>query len=323
MAHRWNNGSGWSIARRSIMPAFPARCARAFTLIELVVVLAILVVLIGLLMAAVQKAREAADRRQCIHNLGQLGSACQNCNATIGRLPPGVGWFPDKSPPTPGEKGAYGNALFHLLPYLSQDNLYKSSEVGGLSFAGNNNVYASPVKILLCPSDPTVGGDGLVKDNQGKVWGASSYAGNAQVFTQVDAQGNLLDPQGAARIPATFSDGTSNTILFAEKYSRCTSLVWPEGGSFWSYWITDRSGQPLHPAFAISWSRGSIGPNSRFQLNPRPSDCDPTLAATGHAGGMEVGLADGSVRFVSARISGETWWAACTPNGGEVFGNDW
>jgi prepilin-type N-terminal cleavage/methylation domain-containing protein len=301
----------------------PVGSARAFTLIELLVVIAIIAILLGLVLSAVQKARAAAARLQCSNNLKQLGLACHLCNDAMGRLPPGIGWFPGTAPPPPGQPGAVGIVLFHLLPYLEQDNLYKSSDVGGLCFAGNNGVYSRPVKIFLCPSDPTVGAGGLVQDNQGRVWGASSYAGNAQVFAQVDAQGNLLNPQGAARIPTTFEDGTSNTILFAEKYARCTNFAWYEGGSFWAYWVTDRSAQPLHAGFAISWTRGSIGPNSRFQLNPRPTDCDPTLTSTGHSGGMEVGLADGSVRFVASSLSGDTWWAACTPSGGEVLGNDW
>jgi prepilin-type processing-associated H-X9-DG protein len=81
----------------------------------------------------------------------------------------------------------------------------------------------------------------------------------------------------------------------------------------------------LHPGFAISWTplEYSIGPGSKFQLNPRQGNCDPTRTSTGHTGGMQVGLADGSVRFVSAGIGGETWWAACTPAGGEVLGPDW
>jgi prepilin-type N-terminal cleavage/methylation domain-containing protein len=305
------------------MSAFPARGARAFTLIELLVVIGIIAILIGLLLAAVQKVREAAARMQCSNNLKQLVLACHNCNDTNGRLSPGVGWFPGYAQPPPGGTGAYGNALFHVLPCVEQDNLYQKSKAGGVYFAWNNNVYAVPVKLFLCPSDPTVGGDGLVKDSQGKVWGASSYAGNAQVFTQVDPQGNLVNPQGAARISASFPDGTSNTILIAEKYARCTNLAWPEGGNFWAYWVTGPASWPLHPGFAVSWRRYSIGASSRFLLNPRPTDCDPTLTSTGHTGGMEVGLADGSVRFLSSGISGDTWWAACTPNGGEVLGNDW
>ena len=299
------------------MSVFPARGARGFTLIELLVVIALIALLAGLLLPAVQKVRQAAAWIQCSNNLRQLGIASQHCDGTVGRLPPGIGWFPGDG------AGAYGNAFFHLLPYLEQDNLYQQSDVGGFFFAGNNQVFAQPVKTFLCPSDPTVGGDGTVQDNQGKVWGASSYAGNVQVFATVKPDGEFVNPQGAARLAATFPDGTSNTILFAEKYARCTNFAWPEGGTFWAYWGTGGSAQPLHPGFAISWSRGSIGPNSLFQLNPRPSGCDPTLASTGHAGGMEVGLADGSVRFLSAGISGETWWAACTPAGGEVLGADW
>jgi hypothetical protein len=305
------------------MPAFRAGGARGSTLIELLVAVAIITVFIGLVLVAVEKARDGAARMQCSDNLRQLGGACQRCNDTIGRLPPGIGWFPADAPQPPGQAGAYGNAFFHLLPYLGQDNLYQSSDVGGLHFAGNNNVSSQPVKLFLCPVDPTPGRDGLVQDNQGKVWGASGYAGNAQVFAQVDPQGNLLNPQGTAHIPASFPDGASNTILFAEKYARCTNVSWPEGGNSWAYSVSGSSGQPLHPGFAVSWTRRSIGPGSRFQVDPRPNDCDPTLASTGHPGGMEAGLADGSVRFVSARISGDTWWAACTPAGGEPLGPDW
>jgi prepilin-type N-terminal cleavage/methylation domain-containing protein len=302
------------------MSSFPARGARGFTLIELLVVIAIIALLIGLLLAAVQKVRESAARIQCSNNLKQVVLACHNCHDTNEKLPPGIGWFPGNG------SGGYGNALFHLLPYIEQDNLYKNSwsDVAGFFFADFNNVYAQPVKTFLCPSDPTVS-DGKVKDNTGKVYGASSYAGNVQAFATVKPNGELITPQGAARIPATFQDGTSNTILFAEKYARCTSSAWPEGGSFWAYSVTGPLVKPLHPGFAISWTplEYSIRPGSKFQLNPRPTDCDPTRTSTGHTGGMEVGLADGSVRFLSAAISGDTWWAACTPAGGEVLGSDW
>jgi hypothetical protein len=121
------------------------------------------------------------------------------------------------------------------------------------------------------------------------------------------------------------TDGTSNTILFAEKYARCTNNSFPEGGNFWAYWVTGATVRPLHPGFAISWTRYSIGPHSKFQTRPRQymGHCDPTLASTPHVAGMQVCLADASVRTVSSGVSGTTWWAACTPQGDEVLESDW
>jgi prepilin-type N-terminal cleavage/methylation domain-containing protein len=301
------------------MPRFRSHTTAGFTLIELLVVLAIIAALIGLLVPAVQKVREAANRSTCSNNLRQLGLATHHCHDQFGRFPPGLGWFPG---PT---SGAYGIVFFHLLPYLEQDNLYKSSYANGTHFAGNNNVYATPVKSYLCPSDPSVGPQGRVTDNQGKTWGAGCYAGNAQVFCEVDRDGVIRNPQGTPRVPASFPDGTSHTLLFAEKYARCTNGNYREGGTFWAYWLTDSSLQPLHPGFAISWNGYSIGPGSKFQVQPSPylGNCDTTLASTAHAGAMLVCLADGSVRALSAAVSRTTWWSACTPAGHEVLGPDW
>jgi prepilin-type processing-associated H-X9-DG protein len=108
-------------------------------------------------------------------------------------------------------------------------------------------------------------------------------------------------------LPQTFLDGTSNTLLFAEKYARCG-----EGGSLWGrsdpdFWM---------PAFAV-WSMG------KFQVRPTEEECDPRLASTPFSGGLNVALADGSVRTLSPGMSQKTWWAACTPMGGEVLGADW
>ena len=72
----------------------------------------------------------------------------------------------------------------------------------------------------------------------------------------------------------------------------------------------------------IVWT---IGTGSKFQVQPAPflGNCDPTRTATAHPGGIQVGLADGSVRTLTRSMSNDTWWAAVTPSGGEVLGSDW
>jgi prepilin-type N-terminal cleavage/methylation domain-containing protein len=310
-----------------------SRRQRGFTLIELLVVIAIIAVLIGLLLPAVQKVREAANRVLCGNNLRQIGLANHNfATDHNGLLPTGKGWFPG-----PPNSGARGQWLFHLLPYLEQDNLYKCSYNGAFYDSYNDDVTAKPIKSFVCPSDPSAGSNGVVTDNiQGLRWGAGCYASNAQVYGKVDAENRFITSQWTAMIPASFPDGTSNTILCAEKYAHCTNAASPEGGSLWGYWGKYppnpqapewyNHNYPLFPAFALSWTANSIsiGPASKFQVQPSPylGNCDPTRASTAHAEGILVCLADGSVRLLSPGISPATWWALCTPAGGEVLG-DW
>jgi prepilin-type N-terminal cleavage/methylation domain-containing protein/prepilin-type processing-associated H-X9-DG protein len=295
------------------MYRFKSRRVRGFSLIELLVVVAIIAVLLGLLVPAVQRVREAANRVKCANNLKQLGLACHSCVDAYGRLPPGIGWFPGKKP---AAGNGYGNGIFHLLPFIEQQDLHDSSlGSNGAYDPGNNTVYAKSLLILNCPSDPSVGAGGSAT-YQDKPWGASSIAGNAQVFSTVDpATGKLLRVDGATRLADLDPKGPSNIILFAEKYARCTNLVWSddEGGSLWAYDVVGNGAKPLHPGFEISWAAYTVGPDSLFQVNPPPDNCDPTLASSGHVGGMNVCLADGHVHFISARISGTTWWAHCTP----------
>jgi prepilin-type N-terminal cleavage/methylation domain-containing protein len=327
-----------------------ARCG--FTLIELLVVIAIIGILIALLLPAVQKVREAANRIKCDNNLRQLTLACHNANDTTGSMPPGLGYFPDYTlnGNVPTDNGfGYGTVLFLLLPYLEQNNLYNSC-YGTFGppypygyFPAFGNGFAQVVKTYNCPSDPSNTGDAITDDQTGNgpvpynPWGPSSYAANVQVFCLVNNDFTLSDLQGYPVIPRSFPDGTSNTILFAEKYARCTNAT-ADGGSYWGYWSqspTDSTGLLYGPKAAamalyspgdVAWGNpNSVGPNSKFQMLPTPAigNCDPTLTATGHAGGIQVALADGSTRSVAQSISGTTWWAACTPWGGEVLGSDW
>src|SRR5438309_1335870 len=147
-----------------------SRSRRGFTLIELLVVIAIIAILIGLLVPAVQKVREAAARSQCSNNLKQIGIGTHNMHDQLSKLPPSRGFFPGDGS---SSFGNYGTYLFHLLPYIEQDNLLKS---GGpiVNFpAGNTNpAYTAfsgangqqpvgkPVKTYQCPADPSLPASG-------------------------------------------------------------------------------------------------------------------------------------------------------------------
>jgi prepilin-type N-terminal cleavage/methylation domain-containing protein len=338
---------------------FLSRTGRGgFTLIELLVVIAIIAILIGLLLPAVQKIREAAARMQCSNNLKQMGLAVHNCNDSYGRLPPQSGTF---------GSAYYAPLFFHLLPFLEQDNVVKSAvwldytapvgrttpdprttvNIGvvwpvwtSVNIGSNTWLRATRIKVYQCPSDPSLG--------NGLDWtpGDSSYAGNFLVFGGIgnkDAATTNWDAK--ASIAGSFSDGTSNTILFAEKYSRCDGTGSP-GGTWWMRGVYHGNQQTFsgqvgsqdsYPGDRLSavfgggvgrdgtrWLQGTA---SMFQVQPpnflaNPGPCDKRLASTPHAA-MNVGLGDGSVRTVSAGISPITWASALTPAGGEVLSNDW
>ncbi len=290
-----------------------------FTLIELLVVIGIIGILMGLLLAGVQKVREAGQYISCGNNLRQFGVAIHNMQDTHKKLAPGLGWFSGQGPP-----GAYGTIHFHLLPFIEQGNLYQHSYYSGCYFAGNNQVYSQPVVLFQCPADPSVPGNGAALDNLGYNWGVASYAANVQVFTKTWPNGVMIDAQYGANIPASIHDGTSNTILFSEKYAQCFNADYPYGGNFWAYYFTGQGLNPYHPGFEISWNGYSIGPGSKFQIQPHPYNgkCDPTLASSPHGAGIHASFADGSVRFLSSGISNYTWWYLCTPRGGELILSD-
>jgi hypothetical protein len=249
-------------------------------------------ILFGLFFPAVAKLREAAARAQCANNLMQIIIAMHNINDTYNRLPPLAG-------PFPAATGDQGTSFFHILPFIEQDALWRASaDEAGTHSAWNNGTYNQSLRVYLCPADKTGGAD-----NRYEGWLATgSYAANFLVFGEPAS----YSMQGAPRIPASFPDGLSNTIAFAERYQMCngTPNAWPyDGDSAWT------------PAFAFT----STG---KPQIKPEPKQCDPSLPQSPHPSVSQIGLADGSVRSLSPSISAQTWWAACTPAGGEVLGSD-
>ena len=223
------------------------RHRRGFTLIELLVVIAIIGVLIGLLLPAVQSAREAARRTQCVNNLKQIGLGVMNFESANAQLPPGWGPVPDL-PGGPGNSGnSRGSALITVLPYLEQANLFNTFNLRLDVNAAVDNATArnQDVGIFLCPSDPAdvkISNTLVGRSNYfASVGNTASQRAGAAAGEEADATRlgifNIALNSSAARGDANWQkilstvrladvlDGTSNTALFSETTRPATQPI--------------------------------------------------------------------------------------------------
>ncbi len=183
---------------------------RGFTLIELLVVIAIIAVLIALLLPAVQSAREAARRTQCLNNMKQIGLGLHNYHSTIGTFPMGnMRAYSDPDKPT--DWGTF-SAQSLLLPYLEQTPIYNSCNFNwtvwyGMGNAINKTVWNVKVAAFLCPSDSNAGKDHL-----------NSYHGSFGTGTDPWATrtNGVFAPRYTSYGIADLTDGSSNTIAYVE-----------------------------------------------------------------------------------------------------------
>ncbi len=312
-----------------------------FTLVELLVVIAIIGILVALLLPAVQAAREAARRSQCSNNLKQLGLALHNYHDTHRVFPPGVlaSGLNSKLPTNPRSM----SWMPMILPFIEQAPLYDQLQpymqtTDSATFP--SDLMNTVIESLVCPSDPAGGKTTAVHGggnppshdyNDGfcgnyLLCGSGGGPGSAPNLEVTQANSTNLNGMfyylSKTRM-GDVTDGTSNTVMSGE-----ILLVRESAGQRdWRgrYYRADH----LSSIFSTNEAPNTPVPDKLRTLDgitnppvPTTVSTDPQViyARSRHPGGVQVGMADASVRFVAQTVNLQTWKALGTRSGGEVLG---
>lgn len=321
-----------------------------FTLIELLVVIAIIAVLIALLLPAVQQAREAARRSQCKNNLKQLTLALHNYESTHTVFPPGSLGYPfvfsaqAQLLPYVDQAGLRNLLNFSVPPMTAFGTGFDATAVGQ-----NDTAARVPLSLMVCPSDGNRVTGSVYAGISYPACTGSAFNGSADEsntrFASVSNADGVVFAQSAVRF-RDVTDGLSQTIVFGEQLlgdgiddlipagndarrrvvelaaaTQTTSAACGSGMSTATNWSGQRGAKWINGHLADSMYNHFYGPNSKSP------DCHNgyhnyalTAARSAHTGGVQVGLCDGSVRFISENINLSTWRGLATRNGGEIPG---
>jgi len=303
----------------------------AFTLIELIVVVAIIGILVALLIPAVQSARESARRAQCASNLKQIGLAIHSYADSFGSLPPGrmMTYDPRFAGSDPPCTSAIVDKGLHImiLPGIEQATLHNAVN-HDLTIAGyeNRTVHTAVVASYACPSDPASGKPrvadatdmvalGLARADEVVRMTFTSYSGcygslyvnaiprpaaNCSVPDILLTQANGCFGDATPISLASVRDGLSHTIFVAEKSTtlfRTVSLADENIFDRFGWYILGNWGDTLMTTF--------YPPNMPLRVGPTGGFSHTRAASSGHPGGVNALMGDGSVRFIKDTI--DSW----------------
>ena len=304
---------------------------RGFTLVELLVVIAIIGVLVALLLPAVQAAREAARRMQCSNNSKQIVLAMHNYHDTFLRLPPGQ-WNNFYSNDAPWIRGCW---VQPILPFIEQKNLY---EIYNAARATNGDWALlcpnkdSIIKALICPSDGNSPKTKTIDTNsvnganvmQGMHTNYVVCSGSTAYATNTDLNG-MFYTKSFLRL-ADALDGTSNTLFCSEICVVPDTSVNDLRGRYCNSWEGNSWFTALNPPNStVPDTQNYQGVSSKqapVTTTSTSGGAQALYARSYHPAGVNVGLADGSVRFMTNSINAVTYKALATRNGGDTI-TDW